>query len=79
MKIDENSAREHPASGNEHSAVVCKYREKYYIQGSNWLTHRQIKKMLSERYPGYVLIKEIAWHEGARWFGNKNGSLRYQL
>ena len=34
----------------------------------------EFKEKLVAEYPDCVLIKEIAYHEGARWNGNKAGS-----
>lgn len=48
--------------------------EKYLIQNSQGLTKKQIKEKLSIEYPNYILVKEIIYHEGNRWFGNKKGS-----
>ena len=50
------------------------WNEKYLIEGSEWLTHGEIKKKLSEMHPGCVLVKDRPYHQGARWRGFKGGS-----
>ena len=46
----------------------------YYVDDSSGLTERQVKELLSTRYPEYEFVKEVPFHQGARWFGNKKGS-----
>lgn len=48
--------------------------EEYRIHNSALLTHREVKKLLTESCPNLILIKDIPYHEGRRWFGNKKGS-----
>lgn len=50
--------------------------EAYRIHDAAFLTHREIKQLLTEAYPNVTLVKDIAYHEGRRWFGNKEGSRR---
>ena len=47
------------------------------VEGSEWLTHGEIKKKLAELYPGCTLVKDRPFHQGARWRGYKGGSRRY--
>ena len=61
-------------SGNEENDYAYKCKEEYLVEGSVGLTHHQIKEKLVELYPNCELIKEIAYHEGARWKGYKRGS-----
>lgn len=74
MDINNNSNHQRIPSGNEYKARSYSWQEKYLIVESVGLTNRQIREKLVEQYPNHILIKEIAYHEGARWFGNKNGS-----
>ena len=53
------------------------WNEKYLIEDSEWLTHGEIKKKLTEMYPEGTLIKDKPFHQGARWRGYKRGSRRY--
>ena len=50
------------------------WNKRYLIEGSNGLTHREIKKKLRELYPNYNLVKDKPFHYGARWHGYKHGS-----
>lgn len=61
-------------SGNEEDYYAYAWKEEYLIDGSAGLTHRQVKEILSKRYPYHVLIKEVAYHEGSRCHGTKGGS-----
>lgn len=74
--IDDNSNHSKIPSGNEEDYCAYKWKEKYLISDSVGLTNRQIKEKLVKLYPDCKLIKEIAYHEGARWNGNKKGSRR---
>lgn len=47
---------------------------KWLIENSELMTHKEIKKKLSEMYPNYILVKDKPYHQGARWKGNKHGS-----
>ena len=77
MKINDNPNHERiPSGGNEYKIDSYEWQEKYIISESVGLTHRQIKEWLIKQYPNHVLVKEIAYHEGRRWFGNKDGSRR---
>lgn len=58
------------------ASVQEHWNEKYFIEGSEWLTHCEIKKKLTEMYPEYTLIKDKPFHQGARWRGHKGGSRR---
>ena len=53
------------------------WNEKYLIEGSEWLTHGEIKKKLAEMHPECILVKDKPFHQGARWRGHKGGSRRY--
>ena len=72
--VDDNSNHSRIPSGNEEDYYAYKWKEEYLIKDSVELTHRQIKEKLIALYPNCGLVKEIAYHEGARWFGNKKGS-----
>ena len=74
MKINDNPEKIRIPSGNECSELEYKWKEEYLIKNSNGLTKRKIKEKLLKEYPNCILIKEIAFHEGARWYGDKNGS-----
>ena len=76
MRIDDDPNHKRVPSGNEFDSRAYRWKEEYLITDSVGLTHRQIKERLTEQYPDYILIKEIAYHEGARWNGNKHGSRR---
>ena len=58
---------------NNASLQKC-WNDKYLIKDSEWLTHREIKKKLTEMYPECILVKDKAFHQGARWHGTKGGS-----
>lgn len=62
-----------------HNDGACQemWNERWLIEGSEWMTHREIKKKLSEIYPNYILVKDKPYHQGARWNGYKKGSKRY--
>lgn len=74
MKINDSSASYMIPGRNEENIYSYILQEDYLIPDSLDLTHRQIKEKLTAEHPGCVLIKEIAYHEGARWFGYKHGS-----
>ena len=74
MYINENPNHAKIPSGNETDYHAYTWKEDCLLKDSVGFTHRQIKKYLSEQYPGFTLIKEVAWHEGARWHGTKGGS-----
>lgn len=74
MDINDNPNNERIPGGHEYKMRSYLWQEKFLIDGSIGLTHHQIKEKLNKQYPNYTLIKEIAYHEGARWFGNKKGS-----
>ena len=74
MYIDGDPNHGEILSGNECEYYAYYWKEDYLIRDSIGLTHRQIKEKLTEQYPNYILIKEIAYHEGARWNGYKKGS-----
>jgi hypothetical protein len=59
-----------------HNDGACQemWNERWLIEGSEWMTHREIKKKLSEIYPDYILVKDKPYHQGARWNGYKHGS-----
>lgn len=42
-------------------------------------TKKEAKAFLKEKFPDYEPIYTIAFHEGARWFGQKKGSRRYKI
>lgn len=44
------------------------------VEGSEWMTHREIKEKLTEMYPEAILIRNKPFHQGARWNGRKEGS-----
>ena len=52
------------------------WNENYLIEGSEWLTHGEIKKKLAEMYPNCTLIKDKPYHWGWRRPGGKTGSYR---
>lgn len=74
--ISESSKSERIPSGNESDYFAYECKKCYLVDGSAGLSNRQIKVLLNKLYPHCILIKEIAFHEGARWFGNKEGSRR---
>lgn len=76
MHINDNPNHDRIPSGNECDFYARHWQEEYLISDSAGLTHRQIKERLSAQYPNHILVKEIAYHEGRRWFGNKDGSRR---
>lgn len=59
-----------------HNSGTCQemWNERWLIEGSELMTHREIKKKLSELYPDYILVKDKPYHYGARWNGYKHGS-----
>lgn len=52
------------------------WNEKYLIKGSECMTEREVKAKLIEMNPDFILVKDKPYHEGRRWFGNKEGSRR---
>ena len=50
------------------------WNEKYLVEDSAWLTHKEVKKKLKEMYPDHILVKDKPFHYGARWNGYKHGS-----
>ena len=74
MHINDTPDHARIPSGNEACDSEYAWKEEYFIADSVGLTHRQIKEKLAVQYPDHVLIKEIAYHEGARWRGFKGGS-----
>lgn len=74
MYVNDNPNHERVFSGNESNSFSYYWIEKFLIQNSMGLTKHQVKEKLKEQYPNGILIKEIAYHEGARWRGNKKGS-----
>ena len=62
-----------------HNDGACQemWNELWLVEGSEWMTHREIKKKLAEMYPNYILIKDKPHHQGARWNGYKHGSRRW--
>lgn len=59
-----------------HNSGACQemWNERWLVEGSEWMTHREIKKKLSELYPDCILVKDKPYHSGARWNGYKHGS-----
>ena len=74
MYIDENANHARIPSGNETDCSAYTWKEDHLLKDSIGLTHRQIKEKLAQEHPDCTLIKEVAWHEGARWHGTKGGS-----
>lgn len=72
--IDDNPEYKKIPGGNEQKIHAYEWQKDYLIDASEGLTHREIKEKLNKEYPDCILIKEIAYHQGARWYGNKNGS-----
>ena len=50
-----------------------------YNSSKNKKTKKEAKAFLKEKFPDYEPIYTIAFHEGARWFGQKEGSRRYKI
>jgi hypothetical protein len=65
-------------SGDECDYYAYAWKQERLIENSIGMTHRQIKKKLTTKYPDHILVKEIAYHEGARWHGYKVGSRLYK-
>lgn len=59
---------------NEDDIYSYVLQEDYLIKSSLDLTNHQIKEMLSAEYPECEFVKEVPYHEGSRWHGNKAGS-----
>ena len=76
MYTNDNPNHERVLSGNECDPDVYRRKEQFLIGDSVDLTHRHIKEKLVKQYPDHTLIKEIAYHEGARWNGYKHGRRR---
>lgn len=74
MLVNNNCERQRIPSHNECYPESYEYQEKNLILNSTGLTEREIKKYLTTKYPNYSLVKDIPYHEGRRWFGNKKGS-----
>lgn len=74
MDIGDSPNHWRPSSANEDTRSWDSHYDDYLIKNSVGLTHRQIKERLAKQYPGCTLIKQIAYHEGARWHGTKGGS-----
>ena len=70
-KINENPKVEKCAFSGKY---LMPYHFEYYVDDSGGLTERQVKELLSTRYPECEFVKEVPFHQGARWFGNKKGS-----
>jgi hypothetical protein len=75
VEVNDNPSSERVFWHNSGSMQEC-WNEKYLIEGSEWLTHGEIKKKLTEMYPECTLIKDQPFHQGARWRGHKGGSQR---
>lgn len=73
-RINDNPKPERICGGREDNYVIYDCWEQYFVEGSAFLTRREVKQKLTELYPGLALVKDIPYHEGARWFGNKCGS-----
>ena len=74
MKISETPDSIMISGCNEDNIYSYIWQEKYLIPNSLDLTHKHIKDRLHVEYPDYQLVKEVAYHEGRRWYGEKHGS-----
>lgn len=72
-KVNNNPTPER-VHGHREDHYIYKCWAPYFIDGSTFLTHREIKKRLLEIHPECIPVKDIPFHEGRRWFGNKKGS-----
>lgn len=75
-EINDNSEPERVFWHNDGSCQEM-WNKEWLVEGSEWMTHREIRKKLTEMYPDYILVRNKPFHQGARWNGYKKGSRRW--
>ena len=74
-QINNNPKQERVYWHNSGTLQEC-WNEEYLVTDSEWLTHGEIKKKLTEMYPDCVLVKDKPYHWGWRRPDGKTGSYR---
>ena len=75
VEINDNPNQERVFWHNSGSTQE-RWNREYLVEGSEWLTHGEIKKKLAEMYPDCILVKDKPYHCGWRQPDGKTGSHR---
>lgn len=62
---------------NEQRETYC-FPSHIFVFSTEITSKKEAKEFLKNKYPKLEPIYTIAYHEGRRWFGNKEGSRRYK-